>query len=523
MKSHRMMSDAISPLPSGEGVRAASRLILVATVAVFLPSCKVGPNYAPPQTKTSDAWATQDEAGIKVGVKPVTQWWRTLNDPALDSLIDRAAMQNLDVKLAAARVREVRAQRGIVAADRWPTVNAGGQYQRERISQEVLGESGGTFSGPGQGRGLEFDFYQLGFDASWEMDLFGGVARSVEAADADIGAAIESQRDVLITLLSEVARTYVDLRSFQRRLEIAHKNIAAQQESLDLSTSRFNAGLVSELDVAQARANLANTQSQVPTLETGTRQSMYAIALLLGQEPSTLVSELDTVTPIPGVPTEVPIGLPSDLLRRRPDIRHAERQLAATTARIGVATSDLFPKFSLTGSLGLSSTKATNLFDAASSHFWSFGPTASWPIFDAGRIRANIRVTNAREEQASIEYEKAVLTSLGDVESALIAWWKEQIRNHSLAQAVQANQLAVELSNQLYQRGLTTFLNVLDSQRDHYAAEDQLVQSDRAVVANLIALYKALGGGWEAFEPAPEAAVAKADQTEKPIAARQSP
>ena len=317
----------------------------------------------------------------------------------------------------------------------------------------------------------------------------------MEAADADLAASEESCRDVLVTLLSEVALNYVRLRGAQRRLVIARDNIRAQQDTVELTETRHKHGFTSELDVTQARTQLASTQSQVPLLENEIKQAIYQISVLLAQPPASLMEELATDRPIPTTPPEIPIGLPSDLLRRRPDVRSAERQLAAATARIGEATADLFPRFSLTGSFGPQSRDIRHILDR-NSLAWSVGPQMSWPVFDGWRIRANIQVQNARQEQALAAYERTVLTALQDVENALVAYANEQVRRQSLAEAVQAGQQSTDLSNELYTHGMTVFLNVLESQRALYALQDQLAQSETTVVTNLIALYKALGGGW---------------------------
>jgi NodT family efflux transporter outer membrane factor (OMF) lipoprotein len=362
---------------------------------------------------------------------------------------------------------------------------------------------GGSSSASGASSGVrvsrQLNLFQLGFDATWELDIFGGVRRAVEAADADVAAAEETRRDVLVTLLSEVALNYVQLRGAQRRLTIASENIAAQQDTLELTRVRFQAGFTNELDVTQAQAQLATTQSQVPLLQTAIRQAIYQLSVLVGQPPGALVAELEQAAPIPSTPPDVPIGLPSDLLRRRPDIRVAERQLASATAQIGVATADLFPKFSLTGSFGTQTSNFRHFLDAKSL-FWSIGPAVSWPIGDAGRIRANIAVQNARQEEALDTYEKTVLTAFQDVESALIAYENEKARHQALIGAVASNQKSTDLSNELYSRGLTAFLNVLVSQQALYVSQDQLVQSETAALTDLIALYKALGGGWEGAE-----------------------
>jgi len=292
-----------------------------------------------------------------------------------------------------------------------------------------------------------------------------------------------------------VAKNYIDLRGFQRQLGVARENLKAQQETLELTKVRFDAGLASDLEVAQAETLVNATAAQLPPLENSLKQSAYSLDVLLGLEPGALWGELSSDEPIPKLPPEVLVGLPSELLRRRPDIRRAERQLAAATAEVGAATADLFPKFSLTGIFNLQSVSASDWFTGRS-RFWSVGPTIRWPLFDAGRIRANIEVRNAQQEQALRQYEKAILTGLEDVEKSLVSYVKEQARNRSLVDAVAANRRAVQLVNELYTRGLVDFLNVLITQRALYNTESDLAQSNALMASNLVALYKALGGGW---------------------------
>jgi NodT family efflux transporter outer membrane factor (OMF) lipoprotein len=325
----------------------------------------------------------------------------------------------------------------------------------------------------------------------------------VEAASALVGAAEWDRRGVLVSLLGEVARNYVEARGYQRRLAIARDNIRAQREVVTLTRSLFKAGLTSELDVEQASTLLYATEGQVPALETGFEASVFALGVLSGGLPGMLRDELAAPAPVPSTPPEVPVGLPSELLRRRPDIQRSERELAAATAQIGVATADLYPKFSLSGSIGLQSTDPSTWFKAASS-FWSAGPTVAWRIFDAGRIRANIRLETARQEEALAHYEQTVLGAMRDVESALVAYAKEQIRRQSLDRAARSSRQALEMSQQLYQNGLIDFIRVLDAQRSVYLSEEALALSDIAVSTNLVALYKALGGGWEGSEAEPE-------------------
>lgn len=493
-----------------------SKLLMVgSTLCAIFAGCTVGPNYVPPSPTLPDHFSESESAKLAT-TQPTTmastqsattqavsgqveKWWQNFQDPQLDSLIERAVKSNLDLQAAESRIRQSRAQYGVILAGEFPTVGTNAGFTRNR-SSTALGSR--SFSSLGSA-GRPTNLYQAGFDASWEIDVFGGGRRGVEAARDDIEASVENRHSVLLTLISEVARDYINYRGFAKQIAIAVENLKAQRETLEVTRRQFEAGLktATELDVARAQALVATTESQIPTLESNLRQTAHALAVLLGKEPNALVRELGDTKPIPSaVIPEVPIGLPSDLLRRRPDVRRSERLLAAATARIGVATADLFPKFSLTGSLGLESTQFKSIANYGS-RFWSIGPSVSWPIFDAGRIRANIRVQDALQEQAVIAYEATVLNSLADVEDTLIAYGREQVRRRSLTDAVEANRRAVTLATQRYTAGLTDFLSVLDAERSLYAAQDQLVQSDRFVSEDLVALYKALGGGWESLEP----------------------
>jgi NodT family efflux transporter outer membrane factor (OMF) lipoprotein len=459
--------------------------------ALLIAGCKVGPNFHSPQTETPESWYGPVPENAGAGRVDLSRWWASFDDPVLDSMVERAMASNLDLKQAEARLREARALRGVVAAGLFPTVDVGGSYSR--TSAEI---PKGSFRDFARGRNL----FRAGFDAAWELDIFGGVRRDIEASEADIQAAVEDRRDVLVTLVSEVAQDYTDLRGFQQQLVIARQNLDAQQHSVRVTEERLRAGLIGRLDVANAQAQAATTESQIPQIESSIQQAIYALGVLLGKPPAALADELSPPAAIPAAAPRVPVGLPSDLLRRRPDIRRAEAQLHAATARIGVATADLFPRFSLTGSLGLESDQLASLVNWGSRSY-SFGPSVSWPIFDAGRIMANVRVQNAREEQALITYQKTVLTAMQDTETALIALAKESRHRAALEKALAANREAVDLSTTLYTHGQTDFLNVLQAQRSLYSTQDALVQSDRARASDLIALYKALGGGWD-FEAA---------------------
>jgi NodT family efflux transporter outer membrane factor (OMF) lipoprotein len=471
-----------------------NHLLLLTSLTIWAGGCAVGPNYQKPAVSAPAHWGEPLAGGETNHDASVADWWKNFHDPELDSLISRAAQSNLDLKIAQSRVREARAEYGIAVGNLLPTVDASGSYARQRESQNQ------PLVGPGDhlppGIPFENNFYQSGFDASWEIDVFGGTRRAVESAKAQVAAAEFGQRDVLITLLGEVARNYVEARGYQRRLEIARDNIRAQEQSLAITQNRFTNGLTSDLDVQQAATLLATTRANVPTLETALQASIHRLGVLLGQPPEALQTELSSVAPIPTAPPAVPVGLPSELLLRRPDVAQAERQLAAATANIGVAKADLFPKFYLTGVAGFESVSASDWFDGGS-RFWSAGPTVQWNIFDAGRIRANIKIQNARQEQALAKYEQTALSAFEDVENALVAYAKEQVRRRSLEDAVKSSQESLRLANQLYANGLSNFINVLDAERSLYQAQDALVQSERTVSTDLISLYKSLGGGWE--------------------------
>ena len=469
-------------------------------VLIFLAAgCAVGPNYEKPALPVPAGWQEAQQKGVDTRSVELAQWWTAFNDPLLSSLVDRAVRSNLDLRLAEARIREARASRAVTASGAWPTLDVSGSYTRNRASENAIGSLGqGAVVAPsGGGSNLDQNLYRNGFDANWEIDVFGGVRRSVEAADATIEATVENRRDVLVTLLGEVAKNYIDLRGFQRRLGVARANLKTQQDTLELTRVRFQAGLASDLDVAQQEAQVNATASQIPSLESLLKQVAYGLDVLLGAQPGMLWGELSKEMEIPNLPPEVLVGLPSDLLRRRPDIRRAERQLAASTALVGAATADLFPKFFLTGVAGLQSVSADDWFSGGS-RFWSIGPRITWPVFDAGRIRANIEIRNAQQEQALTLYEKSLLIAFQDVETALVNYANEQTRYRSLTAAVTANRRAVTMANELYIRGLNDFLNVLDTQRSLYVTESALAESQATMVTNLVALYKALGGGWEA-------------------------
>jgi NodT family efflux transporter outer membrane factor (OMF) lipoprotein len=475
----------------------SSILILSSAIAAATAGCAVGPDFRQPAAAAPARWSEPLAGGETAASGDVTAWWRTLNDSELDSLIERAVRANPDLRVAQARVREARAQYGMARAALAPSADASAGDLREQAShhQPVIGSVPVPPSTP-----FDNQVYQAGVDASWEIDLFGGRRREVEAARAEVGAIEYDRRATLLVLLGEVARNYVALRGDQRRLAIATENIEAQRQGVAIARARFAHGLATDLDVEESSTLLAQTQAEVPALEAARQMAIHRLGILLGQEPGALLAELSAPAPIPAAPEYVPVGLPSDLLLRRPDVRRAERQLAAATAKIGVATSDLFPKFYLTGAAGYQSVGAGDWFSSPSS-FWSIGPSVQWKIFDAGRVRAAIRVQDARQDEALAGYERTVLGAFEEVENGLVSYAQEQVRRRSLVEAVASSRQSLVLANRLYVGGLTDFLRVLDAERSLYDAEDRLAQSDEAISGNLISLYESLGGGWQRFEP----------------------
>jgi len=432
------------------------------------------------------------------------RWWTTFNDPTLTSLVERAVVSNLDLQQAQTRILQARANRGIVAAGLWPFVDTNTSVTRSRAVSSSAGSSasalfpGSTSTGAGT-VGVMRNLFQTGLDAAWEIDVFGGVRRNIEAADADVQASIEDYRSTLVTLVAEVALNYINLRDFQQEILISQNNLQSQQHTAGLTRQRFQVGLVSALDVANADALVATTSSQIPVFETAAQQAIYNLSVLLGKEPSALVKELSPASAIPATPPEIPMTLPSELLLRRPDVRSAEAQIHRATARIGAATADLFPRFNLIGSTGFQGTKSDDWIKGVN-RVWSASPSVSWNIFDAGRIRSNIELQKAIEKETLLAYQKTILIAFQDVENALIAYAKDQQRHAALIDAVTANRKAVKLSTLLYTEGQIDFLNVLDAQRSQNSSEQALVISTRSLSTDLVALYKALGGGWEAYE-----------------------
>lgn len=463
---------------------------LACLLFVLASGCMVGPDFKRPEPPMPESFLGVKEAKQPNAKSVATDksanlalWWRQFQDPMLDRLVDEALKANLSLALAEANLRQARAMRGIAVAGLFPSATATAAYQRQS------GQAYGTNGSPG-------NFYLATLDATWELDFFGGFRRAVEAATANVAAAVENLRDVQVSLIAEVALDYIQLRGYQQQIVTASSNLKVQQHTADITRRLFKAGFNSALDVANAESTVASTEAQIPVYETGARQSIYALSVLLGRHPDDLVELLSATGPFPAVPGDIPAGLPSELLRRRPDIRMAEAQVHSATAQIGVATAQLFPQFSLTGGANWQNTTSNNWLHNMSRSLF-IGPAASWPIFQGGAIVSNIRAQEALRDQSFITYKQTVLTALKDVENALVAFTKEQQHHKSLSDAVAADRKAVGLALKLFQEGQTDFLNVLVAERQQFTDESALTASTQNIAADLIALYKALGGGWE--------------------------
>jgi outer membrane protein, multidrug efflux system len=472
-------------------IKAARLPILsLSLIALFLGGCKtVGPNYSTPEMKTPGTWqkdisgATSDK---KAEQEILSKWWTTFNDPVLSGLMERAVEGNLNLKQALNSVRQARIQRGITETSLLPTVTSSGSAGRT-YAKDMMGDFTGTNS------------FRAGLDASWELDIFGGTKRSLEASDAELQATQESYRDALVSLLSEVALNYIEVRSYQARLMVAESNLKSQEETGNITKWRYQAGLTTGLDVENADKTLEQTRSQIPSLKSSLDQAKNRIAVLLGSEPGTLDSELAEYKPVPVAPKQIAVGIPADLLRRRPDLRKAERSLAAQTAKIGVAEAERYPKISLSGTIGLS---ALALGDFFSTDSLSTGVSSgiSWPVYNAGKLMKNIEIQWAAQEQQLIAYKATLLTALEDVDNALSSYTYDQIKHESLQKASNSAEKAAEISRAQYSSGLIDFQSVLEAESTLLTYQDNLAQSDARIISDLVSLYKALGGGWSSFE-----------------------
>lgn len=466
-------------------------LFLIFIITVY--GCAVGPDYTVPENSVNSKQIISKYPFIKASnATSVDLWWSVFDDQRLSGLIKKAKDNNLDVKIAVARIKEARAYIGIERASWFPSINAEGSVSRSRQSEDISYLARGDYT-----------TYYTGLDASWELDLFGRIRRSVEAAVADYAAMEELRNNVLVTLCADVATTYFNILTFQARLQTMLKNIDSQKATLELTEIRYKYGIATYLDVAQARQVLADTEAGLPSIKSSLVESVNSLSVLLGEAPGPLVETFssdmkgDITVTLP--PDDITIGIPADSVRNRPDVRQAERELAAQTARIGVATADLYPSFSLTGTFGFNALKSANLFNA-SSRAYGFGPSFQWNLFDMGSIRKQIRVEDARTEQALRQYELTLLQAVKEVHDSLVGYYEQKKRLEAVRRSVEAAMETFEMALRLYKDGLTDFQDVLDAQRSLLDAEDSLDVAMGNTSIKLVNLYKSLGGGWKREE-----------------------
>jgi outer membrane protein, multidrug efflux system len=485
--------------------RLTSRSLALAALGCTLAGCAVGPNFVKPKPSTPAQWSPTAVSNGTEGAAHVTSegaqtvaWWSSFNDPTLSSLVQTSASQNLDVKQAVLRIQEAQAQAAVVAGGLWPSVSANASWSRQRVSTNTPNGFifGAHFPGLPATLTNPFDIYQLGLGASWTLDLFGTQRRSLEAANAEMQAAVEGAHAAVLSMVSDVAQSYIDLRGAQFRRSILERSLATQRDLLQLTRDRRNAGLTSDLDVENATAEVGTTEAQVPLADREITVDINELSQLMDKPPEALRAQLERAQPVPPVPPLVPIGLPSDLARRRPDIRQAEANLHAATAQIGVAVSNYFPQLTLTAQGGFQSQGVSKLIETAS-RFATLGPAVELPIFEGGRLRATVKLQRLKAKEAAVVYAQTVLAALNQVENALAAYGSDQARRASLETAATASRNARLLARERYQSGVASFIDVLDAERTEEQNELALADATTAVSADLVQLYRALGGGWQ--------------------------
>ena len=449
----------------------------------------VGPDYASPEIPVPDYWNTSVRADFSSRSPEIEGWWRYFNDPTLNKLIAIAETQNRDLAITAERIEEARALSGIARGGLSPYVAAGGSINRSRSSESL------PYVSPNPS-----NFFGAGFDAGWELDFVGGLRRAVEASQANLAATEEFHRDAMVIIYSEIAASYVDYRTLQRRITLARSNIKSQKQSVGLTRGRKEAGLAPQIDVSQAESNLATSEALIPQLQIQLAATRNRIAALVGRYPGAVGPLLGSSDTIPSPSRKISVGLPANLIRARPDIRAAERELAAQTARIGVATAELYPKFTLVGTFALQSGSSGDFFDS-DSRAYGFGPGFQWRLFEGGAIRESIKVEESRTRQALYNYEQTILEAVSEVETALSSISYEKRRQGHLAKAVSSSRETVSLIKDNYTEGLVDFQNVLDAERTIFADEDAAAASAGLIARNHIALYRALGGGTRMPDP----------------------
>lgn len=499
--------------PPGRHARAPAALAACLTLA----GCTVGPNYTPPSTAMPDAYgelAGAAAAGLDATGREEAAWWERLNDPHLVSLVERAVAANNNLRVAEARVRQARSAREIARSLLFARIGVGASVLRFRASESAIGLPDAD---------LEGNLFQVGFDAEWTVDLWGGTRRLVESAAAEEQATASRRRGVVLMVAAETARAYTELRGAQRQLEVALATLDSQTRTLDVTRERFSNGISSNLEVVRARTEVEATAAEIPPIEQAIREYIHVLSTLLALEPTTLSDELVSPAPIPPVPDRIAVGVPSDLLRRRPDIQAAERRIASATALVGVATAQLFPQMVLGATGGFASRRSGDLFNgntsANPSTYYLAGPSVNWEIFDAGRRRAAIRLSEAEVDAAKASYEDTVLAAFREVESALVAVDRGRARVADLERLADSAREALAISQDDYRNGLLDQLTVLDAQRQASRADMMLVQGQVVLSVNVVRLYKALGGGWEVAEPADAAPLT----AEAPPGAKEKP
>jgi multidrug efflux system outer membrane protein len=454
--------------------------------ACIVAGCSVGPNYRPPQDSPPVAFEQGQQNGFTTN-QPVEAWWHLFNDDELTKLVQWSAASNLDIHVATANLLQARALRLGAKADFLPVVDGVASYSNNKYSQADL------FNFPGS---RKQELYDIGFDATWELDIFGRLRRQYQANNALVQAAENTRRDVFVSVSAEVALNYFQLRGSQNELAVLHRNADNQDQTLKLTQARLDAGSGTDLDVARARAELNNTLAEIPPIEAAIAHAIHRLGVLTGRQPEALTSELSIGHPMPALPGMVDIGDPALLLRRRPDVRAAERNLAAATSQIGVSVADLFPRVTFTGDIGLQATTFSGLTGPASDTR-SFGPSITWAALDYGHVRSRINAAKAAADSQLAQYQSTVLTSLEETENALVDFGKTRARRDYLAESVKASQAAADLAQSRYDNGATDFLTVLDAERVLLEAQDQLAQTQTATATALVTVYKALGGGWQ--------------------------
>ncbi|WP_131106889.1 efflux transporter outer membrane subunit [Pseudomonas sp. Sample_10] len=489
---------AASPLSGCK--RPRHKALAQSAVWVFslfaLGACTVGPDFHKPESPQVTEWAKPAKAAASQVVNETLgeRWWEVFNDPKLSALSQRALTDNLDLKLASSRLQQSRAVRQVVTADRYPTTAVGGGYARKRNSGE------GLMDPSGNNGNAAFNLWDGGFSASWELDFWGRVRRETEAADATLEVAENDRRGVLLSVLADTAQNYIQLRGVQNTRAVTEQNLDVARHSLKLSQLRLADGVATDLDVAEAAAQVAAIESRLPALEQRQAQLINALSLLMGEPPQALAAELSSDAPVPQTPRQVAIGLPSQLAERRPDIREAEARLHAATASIGVAKGDFYPRITLSGNVGSQAMQLSD-FGSWGSRAFGIGPQFSLPLFDGGRLRGVLNLREAQQQEAAIAYQQTVLRAWHEIDDQLSAYNASQLRRDSLAEAVRQNRVALQTAQRQYTEGVVDFVNVLTVQSALLATQEQWVESSAGVSLAAVGLYRALGGGWQSVYP----------------------